>query len=86
VRRDVHGVAGSEPLLGSGEHLTRVDADPPFDAELRQRVTHLDRGPARAERVVLVRDRPPNTAITASPMNFSTVPPCDSTIAFIRSK
>ena len=28
----------------------------------------------------------PNTAITASPMNFSTVPPCDSTIAFIRSK
>ncbi|MDQ2909565.1 MAG: hypothetical protein M3R39_00840 [Actinomycetota bacterium] len=28
----------------------------------------------------------PNTAITASPMNFSTVPPCDSTIPFIRSK
>ena len=28
----------------------------------------------------------PNTAITASPMNFSTVPPCRSTIAFIRSK
>jgi hypothetical protein len=28
----------------------------------------------------------PNTAITASPMNFSTVPPCDSTISFIRSK
>ena len=28
----------------------------------------------------------PNTAITASPMNFSTEPPCDSTIAFIRSK
>ena len=28
----------------------------------------------------------PNTAITASPMNFSTVPPCDSTIVFIRSK
>jgi hypothetical protein len=27
-----------------------------------------------------------NTAITASPMNFSTVPPCDSTIALIRSK
>jgi hypothetical protein len=24
--------------------------------------------------------------MTASPMNFSTVPPCDSTIAFIRSK
>jgi hypothetical protein len=28
----------------------------------------------------------PNTAITASPMNFSTEPPCDSTIPFIRSK
>ena len=28
----------------------------------------------------------PNTAITASPMNFSTVPPCDSTIPRIRSK
>jgi hypothetical protein len=28
----------------------------------------------------------PNTAITASPMNFSTEPSCDSTITFIRSK
>jgi len=28
----------------------------------------------------------PNTAITASPMNFSTDPPCASTIVFIRSK
>jgi len=28
----------------------------------------------------------PNTAITASPMNFSTLPPCRSTISFIRSK
>ena len=28
----------------------------------------------------------PKTAMTASPMNFSTVPPCASTIAFIRSK
>jgi hypothetical protein len=28
----------------------------------------------------------PNTVITASPMNFSTVPPCDSTTPFIRSK
>jgi hypothetical protein len=28
----------------------------------------------------------PNTAITASPMNFSTEPPCASTIPFIRSK
>jgi len=28
----------------------------------------------------------PKTAITASPMNFSTVPPCDSTMSFIRWK
>jgi hypothetical protein len=28
----------------------------------------------------------PKTAITASPMNFSTVPPCRSTIAFAVSK
>jgi hypothetical protein len=28
----------------------------------------------------------PKTAITASPMNFSTVPPCRSMISFIRSK
>ena len=28
----------------------------------------------------------PNTAITASPMNFSTEPPCDSTIPRITSK
>jgi hypothetical protein len=28
----------------------------------------------------------PKTAITASPMNFSTVPPWRSTVAFIRSK
>ncbi len=28
----------------------------------------------------------PKTAITASPMNFSTLPPCRSTIVFIASK
>jgi hypothetical protein len=28
----------------------------------------------------------PNTAITASPMNFSTVPPCDASTAAMRSK
>ena len=27
-----------------------------------------------------------NTAMTGSPMNFSNVPPCNSTIAFIRAK
>ena len=58
----------------------------PRDAELGQRVAHLHGRPAGPQRVVLVRSGTPNTAITASPMNFSTVPPCDSTIPFIRSK
>ena len=58
----------------------------PSNAELGQRVPHLHRRPHRAQRVVLVRTGTPNTAITASPMNFSTLPPCRSTIAFIRSK
>ena len=54
--------------------------------ERRQRVAHLHRRPASPQRIVLVRRGTPNTAITASPMNFSTVPPCDSTIPLIRSK
>ena len=43
--------------------------------EARQRVPHLDGRAHRPERIVLMADRDPNTAITASPMNFSTVPP-----------
>jgi hypothetical protein len=57
TRRNVHRVAGREPLLGAGQHLAGVDADPALDAQLRHRVAHLDRGPARTERVVLVRHR-----------------------------
>ena len=63
-----------------------VDADPPLDAELRQRVAHLDRGAAARSASSSCATGTPNTAITASPMNFSTEPPCDSTIPFIRSK
>jgi len=36
--------------------------------------------PHRAQRIVLVDVRIPNTAIAASPMNFSTVPPWRSRI------
>ena len=39
---------------------------------------HLERRPARAQRVVLVRLRHAEHRHTASPMNFSTVPPCRS--------
>ena len=35
----------------------------------------VERGPDGALGIVLVRDGVPQTAITASPMNFSTVPP-----------
>ena len=56
-RRDVDGVTGRQPLLGPRDDLARVDADPAVDPELRERVPHLHRRPARAQRVVLVRRR-----------------------------
>ena len=58
-RRDVDGVTRRQPLLGARHDLAGVDADPAVDAELRERVPHLHRGPARAQRVVLVRRRHP---------------------------
>ena len=84
--RDVDRVAGDEPLAGAGDDLAGVHADPPSIAELGQRVAHLDRRAHRAQRVVLVHCGTPKTAITASPMNFSTVPPWRSTIPLVRSK
>ena len=51
---DVDRVAGGEPLLRSGDDLAGVHADASLDAELGQRVAHLDRGSAGAEGVVLV--------------------------------
>ena len=57
ARRDVDGVTGRQPLLGSRDDLAGVDADPAVDAELRERLPHLDRRPARSQRVVLVRRR-----------------------------
>ena len=56
-RRDVDRVAGREPLLRPGHHLAGLDADPPSQPELGQRVPHLDRRPHRAQRVVLVQHR-----------------------------
>ena len=54
-RRHVHRVPGRQPLLRPGHHLAGVHADPAADAQLRQRVAHLHRRPARPQRVVLVR-------------------------------
>src|SRR5204862_6052 len=52
---DVDGVAGREALLGPGHDLAGRDADPALDAHLRERLAHLDRGPAGAQRAVLSR-------------------------------
>jgi hypothetical protein len=54
--------------------------------EARERVAKLSGGPYRAQRVVLVHGGTPKTAITASPMNFSTAPPWRSITAFATSK
>ena len=56
-RRDVDRVPGRKPLLSPGHDLACVDADPAGKTELGKRITHLSRGSARSERVVLVRDR-----------------------------
>ena len=85
-RRDVDGVAGRQPLLGARHDLAGIDADPAADPELREGVAHLDRGPAGAQASSSCTTGTPKTAITASPTNFSTVPPWRSTISFIRSK
>ena len=83
---------GDDPLALPGEQamlherLARVGAN--SDAELGpvlavaqfgDGVADGQRGPDGALRIVLVRDRSPKTAITSSPMNFSTVPPWRST-------
>jgi hypothetical protein len=56
-RSDVHGIASGETLLGAGEHLASIDADPTIDTEVRQGIAHLHRRAARPECIVLVRRR-----------------------------
>jgi hypothetical protein len=75
----VEGIAGCQPLLRSANDLARGNADAPL--EFVPGLTHLDRRPASAQGVVLVRVRNPEHVITASPMNFS-VPPWRSAIGF----
>ena len=57
ARRDVHRVARRQPLLRPRHHLARHDADASLQAELGQRVPHLERRPHRTQRVVLVQHR-----------------------------
>jgi hypothetical protein len=52
-----------------------VDLQVPGGGEL---LTDRQRGPDGALGIVLVRDGAPKIAITASPTNFATVPPCRS--------
>src|SRR6266542_7019294 len=40
---DVDGVPGHAALLGSGHDLSGIDPDPSLDAELRERIAHLER-------------------------------------------
>ena len=54
---DVDGIAGCEPLRGADDDLAGVDANPRLDAELRQRVPHLDRGSQGTQRIVFVELR-----------------------------
>ena len=82
ARGGVDHVAGSHAFAGVGpcaerhQRFARRDPDPDLQlALLFERFTDHKRRANRALRVVLVRDRRPKTAMTASPMNFSTVPP-----------
>jgi hypothetical protein len=80
VGRDGY-VAG---LLAS--HLSGVEADPGPDAELEQSVAHLHGCPTGSEGVVLVYLGDAEDGQDGVADDFSTVPPCASTMPFIRSK
>ena len=97
--RDVDGVSGGERVAAdrvAGDHLAAVDADADRDPDavdlLQVLVQALDRlSELRAERSALSASSScstgtPNTAMTASPMNFSTVPPWRSSTSRATSK
>ena len=85
-RRRVHDVAGTIPSPAPSarpatRHLARIDPDPHLQAQVgaasfnSQSHPGCETRPDRPLRIILVSTGAPNTAITASPMNFSTVPP-----------
>ena len=76
-RGDVDGLAGRERRVRLvGDDLARLDADPRLEPELVHGLE--DRGAARTARSASSSCAcgMPNAAITASPANFSTMPPC----------
>ena len=70
---DVDRVAGREPLGGTGDDLAGRDADPIPRSGRASRISTAARQARRASSSC--NTGTPKTAITASPMNFSTVPP-----------
>ena len=83
-----HCLALTRRSVERDESLAGVDSDPNVEiaaglvvVQSRDRILHHKRGAHRALRVVFVRDGAPKTPTTASPMNFSTVPPWLESIA-----
>ena len=56
-RRDIDRVAGRQTLLGAGQHLPGVHADPALDPQLRQCIPHLHRRPTSPQRIILMHHR-----------------------------
>ena len=71
---DVDRVAGREPLLGSGHDLARIEPNPcrKVSSGNASRISTAARQARRASSSCTWGT--PKTAMTASPMNFSTVP------------
>ena len=92
ARGDVDGVAGRDQVLRrriADDDLAGVDPDAQLEAHAEAccrgrrsaaRARRASRRPRERRAARRPRGRPgtPKTAITASPMNFSTVPPCRS--------
>ena len=94
---DVDGVPDRERLALAGHDLARVDADAALDPDAPVAVELLVELAERSRACPRPRERrvsassscttgTPNTAMTASPMNFSTVPPWRSIASRIASK
>ena len=78
--RGVDEIAGDHALVRRADRDRRLAGQHPGPrldrgAERAHRVDQIEGGAHAALGVVLARGRAPQTAITASPMNFSTVPP-----------
>ncbi len=98
--RGVHRVAGHErlaPARVAGHHLSGVDPRPHRDLDTRGRLGGRGSAVERRSRISAAartarrassswRRGMPNTAMIASPMNFSTVPPWCSSTSRIESK